>query len=277
MDIPNLSNPEARGWIRSNAQAILDDVELVENLPDDILDALKSVLRPQPTDSQLEQGAEAVTVVLEALENAQATSQEALLAGLPDILKIWYKTPSWPASRRWLSEHLDELPPDAPEQFESAARAQESDLPQATAALQRHAALLREARATNVDSAYYAIIGNDAFAEEDEATASLAALVSLLQDWLNTPDWNASRIFLAAHAAELLTDDAEALLTLMSESEDDHDLQEILEDHANIIEGARQDGVDAAYEEFLAEYDDEDDEEDEDEYDEDDEDENEEE
>jgi hypothetical protein len=268
MDFPNLSDPETRSWIRSNAQAMLDDVELVENLPDDILAALKGVLQPHPTDGQLEQGAEAVTTVLEALESAQALSQETVLAGMPEIIKTWYKTPSWPASRRWLSEHLDELPPDAPEQFETAARAQESELPQAAAALQRHAALLREARATDVDSAYHAIVGDEAFAEEDEATASLAALVSLLQDWLNTPDWNASRDFLAAHADELLTDDAEALLTLMSESEDEGDLQEILEDHASIIEDARQDGIDAAYEELLADDDDEEDEEDEDEEDE---------
>jgi hypothetical protein len=268
MDIPNLSNPEARSWLRSNAQAMLDDVELVENLPDDVLDALKAVLQPQPTDSQFERGAEAVTAVLGALEDAQTTTQETLLAGLPDILKVWYRTPSWPASRRWLTEHLDELPPDAPEQLDTAARAQDSELPQAAAALERHAALLREARATGVDSAYRAIVGDDAFADEDEATANLAALISLLQDWLNTPNWDASRAFLAAHADELLTADAEALLTLMSESEDDHDLQAVLEDHASIIEDARQDGIDAAYTEFLAEYDEDEGDEDEDEDDE---------
>lgn len=276
MDISDLSGADALEWLRKSAQAMLDDEQLRANLPDELIAALQDLLQPQPSERQIEDGMQAISAVTDALEDARQFVRDTLLTDLSEELKDWYQAPTWSASRRWLTAHISALPPDAPDQFEAAARVHETDQPDAAAALKQHATLLRQARATDIESAYRAIIGDEAFAPESEeelAAERLTELGDLLEDWFDTPDWDASRAFLAAHADQLLTDDAETVLSLLSDNEDDADTQEILEDHLILIQDAREVGIDAAYQALQAEIEEGEDEEDDEDEDDDDDDE----
>ena len=87
---------------------------------------------------------------------------------------------------------------------------------------------------------------------EQAARATLAplgeaggqALADQLVTWIQTPDWDASETFLAAHAAELLTDAGAAALTLLRMNNPGH---EAIEQHGPLLAACRQIGVEAAY------------------------------
>lgn len=85
-----------------------------------------------------------------------------------------------------------------------------------------------------------------AFATYAELRESLrqGAVTERLVDWVDTPTWEASRSLLDAHAAELVTDEAEAVLQTLV---DEHpDAPKILA-HLGLLALCRLDGIDAAY------------------------------
>ncbi len=229
------------------AQQILRNQQLSAQLPAEILVALRGLVAPSPTPQQVKDGLEALAVTLTAL---QAAHQDALAQSLPTLLREWYMTPSWPASREWLTSRLHQLPFDAPEQFDDLARrvrgngdTHGADL------LELHAKLIREARRVGADSAYRALVGAKAF-ERQSVPASAPQQqphVAHIDSWLRTPTWAESRQYLAAHQRELLVDATEMALRLLYEPQTDQRAKEQVELHQRIISAARRSGVDAAY------------------------------
>jgi len=71
-----------------------------------------------------------------------------------------------------------------------------------------------------------------------------AGLAGQLVEWVGTPTWDASRDFLAAHADALLTEPAEAALQQLI---DDNPTEQVLPVHLAILQSARDDGIDEAY------------------------------
>lgn len=232
---------------RELAQEILRNHNLSAQLPAQILNALRGLVAPSPTPQQIKDGLAALAITLTAL---QAAHQEELSRPLPALLREWYLTTSWPASREWLHAHLQHMPFDAPEQFDQLARqvrargdTQGADL------LASHATLLREARRVGVDSAYQTLVGAKAFETQSGPTSSpqTQAHIARLGEWLRTPTWLASRQYLAAHQRELLVDETEMALELLLNEQTDADARGLVQAHQRIIRAARQSGVDAAY------------------------------
>ncbi|TAH53991.1 MAG: tetratricopeptide repeat protein, partial [Chloroflexota bacterium] len=80
------------------------------------------------------------------------------------------------------------------------------------------------------------------------------ALGETIQEWINLDAWNTSKEFLATHP-ELLTNDADLVLAAMldlARAQDDADAQEDLQVHREIARDARENGIDAAYEKYVA-------------------------
>jgi hypothetical protein len=69
-----------------------------------------------------------------------------------------------------------------------------------------------------------------------------------LVEWVTTGTWDDSRAFLADHAAELLTDPAEAALERLVE---DNPEEQVLQLHLELLRAARGGGIDAAYRALL--------------------------
>ena len=63
-------------------------------------------------------------------------------------------------------------------------------------------------------------------------------------EWVNTPDWSASKTYLDEHAATFLTDNAEAVLQHLI---DYNPYAETLQDHLDLLQSIRTEGSDAAY------------------------------
>jgi CHAT domain-containing protein len=220
-----------------------------EALPDPVVAALRGLLAPAPSSDEIAQGLAAIAAVEMAVEAARA---EETLRKLPQSLAEWYRTPSWPASRAWLAEHLPELPPDAPEQFRAAAQSAREDDANLAEQLERHAALVERARREGVDAAYRAIIGERAFVESASGgPPDVMELNNRLVEWIQTPDWGASRAYLKAHP-DLLSEAAEALLTMLRDRQQSDQARQAVEEHQALLRDAREHGIDAAYDRFLA-------------------------
>lgn len=142
-------------------------------------EALRGLLTEDPTPDQVKNGMAALYTALAldaVVSDVVAARREASSEKLPESLRAWYRTPSWPASRRWLANHLSEIPPDGPALLDAAAEQARSAREDEDGArsLARHAELLREARRVGVDAAYRAKMENpeDAFPKPDDSEPS---------------------------------------------------------------------------------------------------------
>ncbi len=86
-----------------------------------------------------------------------------------------------------------------------------------------------------------------AFAQsESRAPDEAQALADLLIAWIQTPDWGASETFLQAHAADLLTDQAAAVLELLRQGNPN---VSAIPQHQTLLRRCREIGIAAAYRE----------------------------
>lgn len=159
---------KARAMARAMAQMLADD-DLLAQLPSTMQEALRGLLAKHPTLEQIDHGMTAVRSVGSAL--GKDALIRVLTENLPEILREWFRTPSWSASRRWLVDHLSEMPKDGPDLLDAAAeQARSAGLDEnGVSLLALHAALLREARREGVDATYRAQIGGDAFPTPDDS------------------------------------------------------------------------------------------------------------
>ncbi len=84
---------------------------------------------------------------------------------------------------------------------------------------------------------------------DPEAMAAIQAVEPMLLEWIQTPDWDASQLFLAEHQGTLLTDVGEKALDLLVRANPHNELLTV---HLALLRRCRQLGVDAAFEEFHA-------------------------
>ncbi|NMC01074.1 MAG: tetratricopeptide repeat protein, partial [Chloroflexi bacterium] len=82
----------------------------------------------------------------------------------------------------------------------------------------------------------------------DEASV-MQQMADLLIAWIQTPDWSASEAFAQEHAADLLTDEAEAVLELLRQGNPDH---RAIPQHQTLLRRCREVGIEAAYHELRA-------------------------
>ncbi len=75
-------------------------------------------------------------------------------------------------------------------------------------------------------------------------------LVALLLSWIGTPDWSTSQTYLQAHS-ELLTEAAEQVLVTLAQHQPDPQAHELLTQYQLVLQAARQQGVESAYELLL--------------------------
>src|SRR5712692_3997962 len=75
-------------------------------------------------------------------------------------------------------------------------------------------------------------------------------LQTLLLAWIRTPDWPASQTYLQTHP-ELLTEGAEQVLATLTSLQSNQRIQELLSLHQQLLQTARQYGVEPAYEPLL--------------------------
>ena len=75
-------------------------------------------------------------------------------------------------------------------------------------------------------------------------------LVALLLSWIRTPDWSTSQTYLQAHS-ELLTEAAAQVLATLTQQQPDQQVHEHLALHQQLLQLARQQGVEAAYQALL--------------------------
>ncbi len=83
----------------------------------------------------------------------------------------------------------------------------------------------------------------------DAGLAAAQALADRLIAWIQTPDWDASEEYLQAHAAELLADEAEAVLALLRQA---NPQAPAIPQHQVLLHRCREIGIEAAYREFHA-------------------------
>ena len=156
---------------REMARVMLADETFMRHVTPAGREALTHLLASDATAEQIEQGMRAVRSIAQAV--GQAMERDTLLQSLPEPLIAWYQTPSWPASRQWLADHLADLPADAPTLLEDASqRASTAGDERTAATLQRHADLLRQARSDGVDAAYQATIGAAAFGQPGQGAGA---------------------------------------------------------------------------------------------------------
>lgn len=156
---------------REMARVMLADETFMRHVTPAGREALTHLLASDATAEQIEQGMRAVRSIAQAV--GQAMERDTLLQSLPEPLIAWYQTPSWPASRQWLADHLAEVPADAPTLLEGASQgASKAGDERAAATLQRHADLLRQARSDGVDAAYQATIGAAAFGQPGQGAGA---------------------------------------------------------------------------------------------------------
>ncbi|MGH2486498.1 MAG: hypothetical protein ACRDHE_10840, partial [Ktedonobacterales bacterium] len=169
---------------RAAAQEIAASAYLLAQLSPTEQEAVRGLLADDPTPEQIAQGKAALVALkaaLVALSDLEERRGNVLKKMLPAILRAWYSTPSWPASRRWLKDLLIEIPAGGPTLLEAAAEYLRSAGADESGAfsLAQHADLLLEARRVGVDAAYHAIIGEDAFPQPDVSEPSSKRKVEL--------------------------------------------------------------------------------------------------
>jgi tetratricopeptide (TPR) repeat protein len=149
---------------------------------------------------------------------------------LAEKIIAWIETEDWAASKTYFNDNTVALLTDEAE----AALEHLIDNNPAIGTLPEHLALLRAARTHGADTAYAAH-------QEQLLTRHLT---QVLEQWLNTPTWAASRAFAAAHSKELLHPTAQAILNDVS-NQDPADT--VLRLHRGLLGYAAAAGFDAAY------------------------------
>ena len=101
------------------------------------------------------------------------------------------------------------------------------------------------------DARWLALTGQrrPAWLGNEAARAEVERLVGLLVAWIQTPDWAASRDYLHAHAADLLSDAGAGVLGQLAAANPEH---QGVADHVRLLVLCRERGIDAGYEAFLS-------------------------
>lgn len=105
-----------------------------------------------------------------------------------------------------------------------------------------HVTLLQRCRREGIEVGYRNLGRPDQAASDLDP--AIAQLLRTLIEWLLTPTWAASKMFLTEHAGALLNDQAETLLTTLAQQQPD---QAVFADHLVVLHTARSKGIEAAF------------------------------
>ncbi len=171
----------------------------------------------------------------------------------PELLP-WYETRSWRLSREWLNAHTGLITPAAASALALLGVA-DSVRTSAEAAIDDelllHARLLESSLGENVDAAYRALIGDEAFHEPN--APDHAELMRLMREWMNTPNWGESKAYLGIHHT-IICDEAAALMQMSITTLPDEEDRAIARDHLKILRLVREYGIFEGYQRFVREY-----------------------
>ena len=99
-----------------------------------------------------------------------------------------------------------------------------------------------------MEAAYQALLHQEE--KNDSAATEQEELQAQVIAWLQTPDWETSQTYLQRHP-QLLTDAAEQMIEALRRSQGGQQAQEMIDLHQTLLQKARLEGNDAAYERFL--------------------------
>jgi tetratricopeptide (TPR) repeat protein len=168
------------------------------------------------------------------------------LDDLVDLLLAWIRTPDWSTSETYLQTHSELLTEAAAQVLATLTQRQPDQ--RVHEFLTLHQQLLQIAGQQGVEAAYQALLYQEeknvsAATEQEELQAQVIA-------WLQTPDWETSQTYLQSHP-QLLTDTAEQMMEALKRSQREQQAQAMINLHQALLQKARVEGVEAAYERFL--------------------------
>jgi hypothetical protein len=171
-------------------------------------------------------------------------------ASAPEFV-AWYEARNWRISREWLSAHVGLITPVAAGSLlRAAGTARSQNEPEIADELALHARLLDLSQHHGIDDAYRSLIGNEAFKDPD--TPSRTELMALIREWINTPSWGESRIYLGAHPS-IISDEGAALLRTAYHSLQDDEERATIRNHMEILRLVREYGLIEGYQRFTLE------------------------
>jgi CHAT domain/Tetratricopeptide repeat len=165
------------------------------------------------------------------------------------LLLSWIRTPDWSTSQTYLEAH-PELLTEAAAQVLATLTQHQPD-PQVQGLLTLHQQLLQIVDQQGVEAAYEALLHQG----DENSSATTGTEQEELQvqviAWLQTPDWGTSHIYLQTHP-RLLTEAAEQVLEGLKPFQKEEQAQTLINLHQVLLQKARVEGIEAAYERFLA-------------------------
>jgi hypothetical protein len=179
----------------------------------------------------------------------EQTNGRAYIEACAPAFLPWYEMRNWRLSREWLAAHADLITPEVAGDLLRAAgtaRAREEDDNADDLAL--HAKLLDQARHLGVDTAYRLLIGAEAFHDPNAPTQ--LALLAQIREWMNTPNWIESRVYLAGHLA-IVSDEGVKLIRDSYHLLTDAEERATIREHLGILRLVREHGVTEGYRRFL--------------------------
>ncbi|HRQ38253.1 MAG TPA: CpXC domain-containing protein, partial [Chloroflexota bacterium] len=235
----------------------------LENLPVVLRPLLPAALSDDP-EAAMQQVAAQVEQELERLrqENPaafaelQAAAQQQMgdeddeaVPPLLNTIQQFIQVETWTESYRFVQAHPELLDDEAIALLEglvdAAQQAGDDDTHRIFA---EHLALLRRCREMGVTAAFAEKL-EITVAELEAATTPLdpqqaQALADSLAAWIQTPDWQASQLFLEQNADSLLTEEAETVLELLWRNNPDNTA---IPEHQLLLRHGREMGIAAAY------------------------------
>ena len=191
-------------------------------------------------------------VVEENDEGEQLAADVAPAPVLPNpsdlvaLLLTWIRTPDWSTSQSYLRTHPELLTEAATQMLTRLTQHQPDQ--RVHDILTAYQLLLQTARQQGIEAAYQPLLHQE---ERNESTATkLEELQDQVIAWLQTADWETSQTYLQSHP-QLLTDAAEQMMEALKRSQREQPIQAMIGLHQAVLQKARVEGIEIAYEQFL--------------------------
>jgi CHAT domain/Tetratricopeptide repeat len=188
--------------------------------------------------SEGEQPPERLMLHLEAENDSTTTEPEELLAQVI----TWLQMPDWETSQTYLETHPRLLTYSAEQILEALKSVQGNE--QAQAMIVIHQTLLQEARGGGIQAAYQRFLAPEL--EIRLSDQEQGQLLCQLEEWIMTPDWRQSQMYLETHPG-LLTEAAEDLLASLQLGQQTDQVRTTLGQHQQLLRRTREEGITAAY------------------------------
>lgn len=195
-------------------------------------------IHQQLLEASRQQGIEATYA---RLREAQSEGLPAVIQPLVERIKQWIGTPTWHESESYVQEHSAELLTDEAE----AVLAMLVATNPGHEPLLQHQQLLADSRREGIVAAY-------AQFQATRLPNLLQPVMEHIGHWMDTTTWNDSEAYLRTHEAELLTDEAEAVLMMLLEASEGKPEHKAFTEHQQLLADSRREGIEPTYERLRA-------------------------